>query len=255
MSSSAFFQPGASRSPRVKDLFGAIAGRYDLINDLQSLGLHRWWKRRVVRLAQVGPGQRALDLCCGTGDLAFGLAATGCDVVGLDFSEPMLEVARARCKRGRRERSACGGRLEFIAGDALAIPFPAGSFDAVTIGYGLRNLPDFRAGLVEMQRVLCPGGRLVVLDFGKPENPLWRWLYFAYLRVVVPGFGRWFCRNAAAYAYILDSLEAYPAQRGITALLRELGFDPVRVWNLLGGAMSLHRALRQSGMASPPGVV
>lgn len=228
-----FYQRGAQRAGKVRDLFGTIARRYDLLNDLQSLGLHRAWKRRLVRLARLGPGQRALDLCCGTGDVAFALARTGARVTGMDFSPAMLAVARARAGRE-------AGAVEFQEGDALHLPFAADSFDVVTISYGLRNLADFAAGLAEMGRVLRPGGRLLVLDFGKPANRLWRGVYFAYLRAAVPVLGRLFAGSADAYAYILESLRHYPGQQGVAALMRRQGLVNVRVLDLLGGAMAIN---------------
>ncbi|RME89871.1 MAG: bifunctional demethylmenaquinone methyltransferase/2-methoxy-6-polyprenyl-1,4-benzoquinol methylase UbiE, partial [Verrucomicrobia bacterium] len=202
--SSGYYQPGEQRAARVRDLFGSIARRYDLLNDLQSFGLHRWWKRRLVREARPAPGRRLLDVCCGTGDVALRLARAGAEVTGLDFSEPMLAVARRRADPGLR--------VEFVQGDALALPFEDGRFDAVTIAYGLRNLADPQAGLREMARVTRPGGRLLILDFGKPARPWWRGLYFAYLRLAVPMLGRLFSGDREAYAYILESLRHYPAQ-------------------------------------------
>jgi len=230
-----FYQPGARRADQVRALFRTIARRYDLINDLQSLGLHRRWKRRLVALAQLGPGQRALDVCCGTGDVALTLARTGAQVTGLDFSPEMLAVARRRAQTSNAP-------VEFVQGDALALPFADATFDAVTISYGLRNLADFAAGLAEMARVLRPGGRLVVLDFGKPAHRGWRAVYFAYLRVAVPLFGWVFAGRADAYAYILESLRHYPDQAGVAELLQRQGLECVRVIELLGGAMVLHRA-------------
>jgi demethylmenaquinone methyltransferase/2-methoxy-6-polyprenyl-1,4-benzoquinol methylase len=167
-----YYSSGDQRAARVKDLFDTIASRYDLVNDLQSFGLHRLWKRRLLNLAQPRPGQRALDLCCGTGDVTRALAQRGVETVGLDFSEPMLAVANARTKA----RTA-GVGLQFLRGDAQQIPFPDNSFDLVTISYGLRNLADWQRGLAEMQRVARPGGRLLVLDFGKPDNAIWRGIY------------------------------------------------------------------------------
>jgi demethylmenaquinone methyltransferase/2-methoxy-6-polyprenyl-1,4-benzoquinol methylase len=235
---SQYYAPGEMRAAKVNDLFGAIARRYDLINDLQSLGLHRRWKRRVVALAGPQPGETALDVCCGTGDLAFALAQRGVRVVGLDFSEAMLAVAGDRAMAPRAAGSSPGVR--FLRGDALQLPFDAATFDIVTVAYGLRNLADWRAGLAEMWRVARPGGRLVVLDFGKPDHALWRRAYFAYLRWGVPVFGRLFCGDAPAYAYILESLRDYPAQRGVAEQMRLLGGAEVGVVNLLGGAMSIN---------------
>ena len=240
-----FFDPGGQRAARVRDLFARIAPRYDRINDLQSFGLHRLWKRRVLRLAAPAPGVRALDACCGTGDIALALAARGAETVGLDFSAEMLQVAARRMARrqsagGAETPRAAGFRLRFMRGDALHMPFETGRFEIVTVGYGLRNLADLKAGLSEMARVAAPGGRLVALDFGQPDNRVWRGIYYGYLRLIVPVLGRVFCGNAAAYAYILESLKHYPGQNGVAALMRELGLVNVRVVNLLGGLMSLN---------------
>ena len=235
-----FYAADETRAKRVNDLFATIAPRYDLINDLQSFGLHRAWKRRLIQLAEVRPGSEALDLCCGTGDVAFALADAGAKVTGADFSAPMLEVARQRQSRSSRGNEA----LTFVEADALHLPYPAETFDIVTIAYGLRNLADFRAGLVEMLRVLKPGGKLLILDFGKPDFVPWRAAYFAYLKLFVPIFGKIFCANSATHAYILESLKKYPAQRGIAALLTELGGREVRIENLLGGVMSINTAVK-----------
>jgi demethylmenaquinone methyltransferase/2-methoxy-6-polyprenyl-1,4-benzoquinol methylase len=238
-----FFDPGEQRAAKVQDLFARIAPRYDLINDLQSFGLHRYWKRRVLRLAHPQPGQRALDLCCGTGDLALALARRGAHVAGLDFSERMLDTALRRQSRVPHHLLLT---LHFMRGDALRIPFSDNSFAIVTVGYGLRNLANWETGLREMQRVASPGGRLLVLDFGKPENALWRSLYFGYLSLFVPWLGRIFCGNAGAYAYILESLKHYPGQHAVAAKMRELGLVNVRAVSLLGGAMSINYSEKRS---------
>ena len=234
--SNSFYTPGEQRAAKVNDLFGAIARRYDLINDLQSFGLHRRWKRRVAGLAAITPGIRALDLCCGTGDIALALAQRGAEVTGLDFSAPMLAVASQR-KRGANP--------VFIQGDALQIPFPDRSFDVVTMGYGLRNLAGWEQGLAEMQRVAKPGGRVIILEFGKPANALWRSLYFTHLKCSVPLTGWIFCGNSQAYAYILESLKHYPAQRAVAAKMQEMNFANVRVINFLGGAMAINYGERK----------
>jgi len=235
--SNVFYAPGEQRASKVGDLFAAIARRYDLLNDLQSFGLHRRWKHRVVELAAVRPGQRALDVCCGTGDIALALARAGTEVTGLDFSQAMLEIAETR--RLKKPQSAVANP-KFMQGDAQQLPFPDNSFDAVTIGYGLRNLSSCETGLREMLRVARPGGRLVVLDFGKPPNALWRAIYFTHLKISVPLMGWLFSGNADAYAYILESLKHYPAQQGVAAKMRELNLSNVRVINLLGGAMAIN---------------
>ena len=235
--SNVFYTPGVQRAARVNDLFAAIARRYDLLNDLQSFGLHRRWKRRVAELAAVQPGGRALDLCCGTGDIAFALARRGAEVTGLDFSQKMLEVAESRRLKNPELKTQ---KLIFIQGDAQQIPFSDAMFDIVTVGYGLRNLMNWETGLAEMQRVARPGARLVVLDFGKPANALWRNIYFGHLRCSVPLVGWLFCGNADAYAYILESLKHYPAQLAVAEKMRELKLVNVHVINLLGGAMAIN---------------
>jgi demethylmenaquinone methyltransferase / 2-methoxy-6-polyprenyl-1,4-benzoquinol methylase len=233
-----FFDPGDERAAKVKELFTRIAPRYDLMNDLQSFGLHRYWKRRLVGFARPQPGERALDLCCGTGDLTLALAQAGTEAVGLDFSERMLQTARAKCVT----KKPCLRVPQFVQGDAQQVPYADNSFDIVTVGYGLRNLADWRVGLREMQRVAKPGGRLLVLDFGKPEQKLWQGIYFWYLRLFVPCLGRIFCGSASAYAYILESLEHYPAQQQVADTMKHLDLVQVRAINLLGGAMAIHYA-------------
>jgi demethylmenaquinone methyltransferase/2-methoxy-6-polyprenyl-1,4-benzoquinol methylase len=246
-----YLDSNVQRAARVNELFGSIARRYDLINDLQSFGLHRFWKRRILKLASVQPGDRALDVCCGTGDIALALARSGAEVVGVDFSKPMLDIAELRTSKFQNAKltiSAQAPQLphselripRFICADAQQLPFPNNFFDIVTVGYGLRNLADWQVGLREMCRVAKPGGRLLVLDFGKPDNALWRSFYFGYLKLFVPLLGRIFCGNASAYAYILESLKNYPAQHGVAAAMIELGLANVQIINLLGGAMSIN---------------
>jgi len=243
--SNAFYDAGEQRAAKVNDLFAAIARRYDLINDLQSFGLHRLWKRRVVQLAAVKKGNRALDLCCGTGDIALSLSRAGAETTGLDFSPQMLEVAAARSQtlevRSQKNNPQPSIRNpHFVQGDAQQLPFPENSFDIVTVGYGLRNLTSWERGLDEMFRAAKPGARLIVLDFGKPANRLWRKIYFAHLRCSVPLIGLLFCGNASAYAYILESLKHYPAQLAVAEKMRGLKLANVRVINLLGGAMAIN---------------
>ena len=249
--SNRFYVPGEPRAASVNALFSQIARRYDLINDVQSFRMHRRWKRRLVGLANPAPGLRALDICCGTGDIAFALAARGAETVGLDFSKPMLAVAERRRREAevrsqKSEDSDPGFDLQpptsvrFIHGDAMKLPFPEATFDIVTVGYGLRNLASWETGLQEMIRVAKAGGRVLVLDFGKPDQALWRTLYFGYLRLFVPVYGLALVGRASAYAYILESLKHYPAQRGVELKMRELQLEKVRVVNLLGGAMSFN---------------
>jgi demethylmenaquinone methyltransferase/2-methoxy-6-polyprenyl-1,4-benzoquinol methylase len=253
METNKYHRPGEHRAAGVEDLFAIVAPRYDLINDLQSLGLHRRWKRALIQLACVQPGECALDVCCGTGDVAFALRQSGAAVTALDFSPAMLAVAQQRAKDSL---PACSGGLrppqitppektppppvQFVRGDALRLPFPGETFDVVTAAYGLRNLADWERGLEEMWRVARPGARLLVLDFGKPGNPVWRRLYFGYLKYLVPWFGKILCQDAAAYSYIFASLQNYPAQRGVAAKMESLHAAGIQVRNLMGGAMSIN---------------
>jgi len=231
----AYYDSGQSRARKVNELFASIAPRYDRINDIQSFGMHHKWKRRVVARAALKQGDRALDTCCGTGDISEPLARTGASVCGLDFTQEMLEVAR------RRDPD-----IEYIQGDAMDLPFADNTFDAVTVGFGLRNLADWEQGLREMHRVAKPGGRLLVLDFGRPDNPIWRAAYFAYLRVIVPVYGKLFYKNWSAYAYILESLKNYPAQRGVERGMNDLECRDVEVINFFGGAMSINFGVKAS---------
>ena len=224
---------------KVDQLFGAIAARYDLVNDIQSLGLHRLWKRRVVALSNFKEGEIGLDLCCGTGDLAIGLAKRGGVLVGMDLNRPMLLQAAARLAK-RRDQCA-----SLAQADALNLPFGNHSLDLVTVGYGLRNLGSIEDGLREITRVLKPGGRLLILDFGKPANRLLRSAYYLYLAWILPVFGWLCCGNASAYAYILDSLKKYPAQKGVAAKLDLLGYKSIKITDIVGGTMSIHVAIKQ----------
>jgi demethylmenaquinone methyltransferase/2-methoxy-6-polyprenyl-1,4-benzoquinol methylase len=239
MSENSYYRTDATRAEKVRELFSKIARRYDRMNDWMSFGLHRRWKRKTSQLCTLAEGQMALDVCCGTGDISRELAGQGARVIGLDFTEPMLSIAQKRSHASTLARS-----LTFLCGDALHLPFSDATFDAVTIGYGLRNLADFEAGLRELLRVTKSGGRVVVLDFGLPDNRLWRFLYRIWLRVAVPWMGLLMVGDRQAYDYILTSLDQYPAQRGIAHLMEKVGFTSVHYENLLGGVSSIHVAKR-----------
>ena len=239
--SNAYYAPGDQRAAKVNDLFARIARRYDFLNDLQSFGLHRLWKRRVVKLAQIKTGDRALDLCCGTGDITFALARGGAEATGLDFSAQMLAVADQRQTTSSKLKTQ---NVKFLQGDAQQLPFPENSFDVVTVGYGLRNLTSWEHGLDEMFRVAKPSARIIVLDFGKPANALWRAIYFTHLKMSVPLMGWLFCGDASDYAYILESLKHYPAQLAVAEKMRALKLRDVRVVNLLGGAMAINYGVK-----------
>lgn len=235
----------AERAPKVRAMFSRLAWRYDLINDLMSLGMHRRWKRQSVDLAMSGRAQpRVLDLCCGSGDLCFLAEGRGAGkVTGADFTLPMLAVARRRAAAG-------ASRTCFVQADALALPFAAASFDVVTISYGLRNIADLQSALGEMRRVLAPGGRAVVLDFGKPDNALAGALYRGFLRTMMPAVGWLFHGDPETYLYIPESLARFPAQRGVERLMQAAGFSNARHENRLLGTMGIN--IGQTPSRLPP---
>jgi demethylmenaquinone methyltransferase/2-methoxy-6-polyprenyl-1,4-benzoquinol methylase len=221
----------------VRGLFARIAPRYDLITVLLSLGRDREWKRRLVDLAGPREGVRALDLATGTGDIALRLAARGARVVALDITPQMIALARA--KPGRRA-------IQFLTGDMIALPLPGAAFDIVTVGYGLRNVPDLGLAIDELFRVMRAGGCLVSLDFNRPSNPVVRALYLSYLTAVGGALGWALHRDPDTYRYIAASLRAYPGADGISRLLERRGFVRVVHYPMLGGLMSIHRAFKGS---------
>lgn len=241
MSESSYFVEGEKRAERVSDLFSSIAHRYDLINDLQSGFLHRYWKLETVRFLKNIPGNRVLDICCGTGDVTELLAARGFSTVGADFNQEMLDVARSRVSDFLSSYPQ-DEAPEYFRADALNLPFEDNSFGGATMCYGLRNLASFENGISEMVRVLKPGGKIAILDFGKPENPLWAQIYFKYLSLSVPLMGQIFAGDKKAYAYIIESLHKYPAKEFIASLLEKAGATQISVKSFLGGVMTLHTA-------------
>jgi ubiquinone/menaquinone biosynthesis methyltransferase len=233
----------AAKARYVRRLFSTIADRYDLITVLLSFGLDRRWKRRAVDLAAPRPGLRALDLACGTGDIAFGLAARGAAVVGLDITHRMLELARLR-RFAASARQARGRPIPplFLTADMCALPFGDAAFDIVTTGYGLRNVPDLGGAVHEIRRVLRPGGVLVSLDFNRPSNALVRAVYLTYLRIVGGALGWALHRDPDTYRYIPASIERYPGAAAVAAGLRDAGFMQARWLPVLGGLMAIHVA-------------
>jgi len=235
----------------VRAIFATIADRYDFITVMLSYGQDRRWKRRLVDLAAVRPGARALDLATGTGDIAFALAARGARVTGLDITFRMIELARTKiagADRGRRapaehaspERSVPA----FLVGDMLALPFPSRSVDLVTTGYGLRNVPHLATAIEEIGRVLTPGGQLLSLDFNKPSNPLVRSAYLAYLTGVGAALGWLLHRDPDTYRYIPASIRQYPGAEAVAMMFESRGFSRVRCYPVLGGLMTIHHAIR-----------
>jgi demethylmenaquinone methyltransferase/2-methoxy-6-polyprenyl-1,4-benzoquinol methylase len=236
---SAFDSPEQKRR-YVRTLFATIADRYDLITVVLSYGRDRAWKRRLIDTARVRPGERVIDLACGTGDLAFEAARRGARVTGLDITSRMIEIARAKIGTAQ----AAIARPIFLVGDMTALPFADRTADVVTTGYGLRNVPDLPAAVDEIARVLRPGGRLLSLDFNRPEWPLVERTYFVYLTCVGATLGWLLHRDPDTYRYIPESIRRYPGAQGVAALLKARGFDRVVVHSLLGGLMSIHVAVR-----------
>ena len=231
------FDSSQSRQRYARRLFATIADRYDLITVLLSFGLDRRWKRRAVNLAGPRPGLRALDLASGTGDLAFALSSSGAATVGLDVTHRMLQLARAKSGPGSNQRAT-----SFVTGDMCALPFRDGHFDIVTTGYGLRNVPDLKTAIVEIRRVLRPGGKLVSLDFNRPDNKLVRGVYLAYLWTLGGALGWALHRDPDTYRYIPASIRRYPGAAPVATLLRQEGFSHAEWIPVLGGLMAIHVA-------------
>ena len=219
-------------------MFDGIAPRYDLLNDILSLGQVRLWRRVVARITGARPGERVLDLAAGTGTSTLTFTATGADAVACDFSLGMLQAGHA--KIGAGPPGSGRGRLGWVAGDALRLPFRDGAFDAVTISFGLRNVADTGAALAEMRRVTRPGGRLVVCEFSTITIAPADMLYRRYLLHVLPAIARRTARNPEAYEYLAESIVDWPAQRELAGLIKAAGWSAVKWRDLSLGAVAVH---------------
>ncbi len=237
----AFTSPEHKRQ-YVRKLFATIADRYDFITVVLSFGRDRSWKRRLTREAQLRSGSRVIDVACGTGDIAFEAARYGANVIGLDVTTRMIQLARG--KAGLLKTDGMWPVPHFTVGDMMALPFADASADVVTTGYGLRNVPGLAEAADEIARVLKPGGRLLSLDFNRPRQPLILKAYLGYLTVVGATLGWLLHRDPDTYRYIPESLRRYPGATGVADLLRAHGFDDVRVVPVFGGFMTLHVARR-----------
>lgn len=230
---------GRLEAGQVRALFDRIAGVYDLLNTVMTAGLHHRWRERAADFAAVGPGSRVLDVACGTGDLSIVLArrvSPGGEVVGSDFSERMLDRARVKGAKALRGNSAT---LRFEWGDALELPYRDGSFDSVTVGFGLRNFSDLSRGLLEMARVVRPGGRVVVLDFTNPTRPPLSTFYSVWFDRVVPILGR-LTADPDAYAYLPASVKRFPAPAALAAEMERVGLADIRYMLTAGGIVTVH---------------
>jgi demethylmenaquinone methyltransferase/2-methoxy-6-polyprenyl-1,4-benzoquinol methylase len=224
----------------VAAMFDALAGRYDLMNDILSMGQVRLWRRQVQRILKAGPGDRVLDLAAGTGTSSVTFAASGADVVACDFSLGMLQSGQARLVRTDPLGDKTRGRVAFAAGDALNLPFRDGTFDAVTISFGLRNVHGTRDALAEMRRVTRPGGRLVVCEFSTITIEPLDVLYRRYLTGVLPAIARRAARNPEAYEYLGESINDWPSQRELADVIRSAGWSAVKWRDLSLGVVSIH---------------
>jgi ubiquinone/menaquinone biosynthesis methyltransferase len=239
----------AGKRRLVRAIFATIADRYDFITAFLSYGQDRRWKRRLIRLAAARPGARVLDLATGTGDIALALAAGGARVVGLDITPRMIELARRKVPRASQRGegtadSRAAPAISFLVGDMLALPFPPASFDIVTTGYGLRNVPNLATAIDEIQRVLAPGGQLLSLDFNRPSNGAVRAAYLGYLSVVGAALGWMLHRDPDTYRYIPASIRQYPGAEAVARMFETRGFTRVRWYPVLGGLMTIHHAIR-----------
>jgi len=231
-----------AKAGMVADVFHSVAGRYDLMNDLMSGGIHRLWKRFTIELSGVRRGNAVLDLAGGTGDLAARFA----DLVGpegrvvlADINESMLQVGRDKLLDSGRQAN-----LEFVQADAQSLPFPDDCFDCITIAFGLRNVTDKERALRSMLRVLKPGGRLLVLEFSKPRNELLSRMYDAYSFRVLPLMGQLVANDRDSYQYLAESIRMHPDQETLKEMMEDAGFTRCEYHDMTGGIVALHRGVK-----------
>jgi len=234
--------PPEDKARRVRGVFDSVADHYDLMNDLMSAGAHRIWKRFTLALANLRAGQRALDVAGGSGDLAAGLARQ----VGERGLVVLTDINAAMLRRGRDRliNAGCVGNVEYVQADAQSLPFPDGSFDCITIGFGLRNVTDKAAALKSMHRVLKTGGQLLVLEFSTPVAPGLKPMYDAYSFRVLPWLGGLVAKDADSYRYLAESIRMHPSQEVLLDMLRAAGFGQARYHNLTGGIVAVHRGCK-----------
>jgi demethylmenaquinone methyltransferase / 2-methoxy-6-polyprenyl-1,4-benzoquinol methylase len=230
------------KARQVRGVFDSVASRYDLMNDLMSAGVHRLWKRFTLALANLRPGQRALDVAGGSGDLAAGLARQ----VGARGLVVLTDINGAMLRRGRDRLINAGhaGNVDCVQANAESLPFRDGIFDCVTIGFGLRNVTDKAAALASMRRVLKPGGQLLVLEFSHPTVAAIKPLYDAYSFRVLPLLGRVVAGDEASYRYLAESIRMHPDQETLLSLMQDAGLEGCRYHNLSSGIVAVHRGYK-----------
>jgi demethylmenaquinone methyltransferase / 2-methoxy-6-polyprenyl-1,4-benzoquinol methylase len=239
--------PAAEKAGRVMGVFSSVAGKYDVMNDLMSGGLHRLWKRRLIDVAAVRPGSRVLDVAAGSGDIAIGLArkaragqANGGRVVLTDLNGPMLAEGARRVV----DAGLLPGAADCVQADGTRLAFADNSFDVVSIAFGIRNFADVDAGLAEFRRVLKPGGQFICLEFSRPVLPLLDVVYDAYSFNVIPAIGQYVTGDRAAYQYLVESIRRFPDQKRFAKLIEWAGFGVVGYENMTGGIVALHRGYK-----------
>ncbi|MTH52179.1 demethylmenaquinone methyltransferase [Bacillus mangrovi] len=230
-----------SKEERVHGVFEKISPHYDKMNSVISFQRHIAWRNETMKRMDVKPGSRALDVCCGTADWTLALAeAAGPSghATGLDFSRNMLSAGEGKVKNSGFKN------IELIHGNAMELPFPDDSFDYVTIGFGLRNVPDYLTVLKEMQRVVKPGGKVVCLETSQPELPVFRQLYFLYFRYVMPVFGKMFAKSYNEYSWLQESARDFPGRKELAELFMEAGLENVEVKPFTGGVAAMHLGVK-----------
>lgn len=230
------------KASMVAGVFNSVAAKYDLMNDVMSFGIHRIWKRFTIDCSGVRKGQRVLDLAGGTGDLA----AKFSRIVGKEGEVVLADINDAMLKVGRDKLRDMGivGNISYVQADAEELPFPDDYFDVITIAFGLRNVTDKDKALRSMLRVLKPGGRLLVLEFSKPEADVMNKAYDLYSFHILPRMGEWIARDKESYQYLAESIRMHPDQETLKGMMEEAGFEQVTYHNLTGGIVALHRGFK-----------
>lgn len=236
--------PAEVSEERVRQIFGAIAKKYDRFNAASSFGLYKRWLNATVDAANLTRRSDLLDLAGGTGDVSYTAAKRNppAHIQLTDFVPEMLEVARERADKG----ASCGVPVDFDVVDAQNIPYADNSYDAITMAYGIRNIPDREQALAETYRVLKPGGTFACLEFSTPPNPVWRALYYIYLKVMIPFWGKLFTGDAKGFIYLANSIRAFPDQKTFADMLEEAGFSDVSWKNLAGGIVAVHTGRKRA---------